>query len=90
MTDMRICRKCSAEFKRSPADTTVNCPDCRASARTRAAADTVASRAHDMMIARQMVARTARREHGIDHPVTVAATADFTAAREYYESVRGW
>ena len=28
-SDMKCCVKCGAEFKRSPADRTVNCPDCR-------------------------------------------------------------
>jgi hypothetical protein len=30
MTADKICRDCGAQFKRSPADTTVRCPDCRA------------------------------------------------------------
>ena len=29
MSDMRTCRDCGAEFKRSPADSTVRCPACR-------------------------------------------------------------
>lgn len=29
----KICAKCGSSFKRSPFDSTVNCPDCRGSAR---------------------------------------------------------
>lgn len=32
---MRQCRKCGASFESSPTDSTVNCPACRESARTR-------------------------------------------------------
>lgn len=33
--DTKACAKCGAEFKRSRADRTVNCPDCRKAARER-------------------------------------------------------
>ena len=29
----RACKKCGAQFKKSPSDSTVNCPDCREGAK---------------------------------------------------------
>jgi DNA-directed RNA polymerase subunit RPC12/RpoP len=36
----KTCAKCGASFKRSPADTTVNCPDCRTRPATRESVST--------------------------------------------------
>lgn len=40
MRETKRCRSCGAEFKRSRHDTTVNCPDCRRSRRSRSASQT--------------------------------------------------